>query len=91
MNVCVQRASKFSITKESALVSVFREEIKSIVGVFILLLLNEANIDFIDIKYFQSSTINTKRFLWNRESIHAIGKIFFTKVWSSQSKYVMDY
>lgn len=49
MNVCVQRASKFSITKESALVSVFREEIKSIVGVFILLLLNEANIDFIDI------------------------------------------
>lgn len=89
MNVCVQRASKFSITKESALVSVFREEIKSIVGVFILL--NEANIDFIDIKYFQSSTINTKRFLWNRESIHAIGKIFFTKVWSSQSKYAMDY
>lgn len=89
MNVCVQRASKFSITKESALVSVFREEIKSIVGVFILL--NEANIDFIDIKYFQSSTINTKRFLWTRESIHAIGKNFFTKVWSSQSKYAMDY
>lgn len=50
MNVCVQRASKSSITKESALVSVLREEINSIVGVFILRLLTEADIDFIDIK-----------------------------------------